>query len=179
MSKFRQFFVEYGEFHDNLVNKIIHLICIPQLTFSLIGLLQVIPGADIGLYLLTCFLSLRADLVCGGITSAWALLLLFWARHLYSLGVSNGMGDEVYRFFIWQNVINWILQFIGHGFFEKRAPALTSNIILTLSAPFFVTAEILQFFGWRKEDFKLIRVEIDSRVKAFKESKAKSKAKAN
>lgn len=27
------------------------------------------------------------------------------------------------------NVISWILQFIGHGFFEKRAPALLDSLI--------------------------------------------------
>ncbi len=178
MSKFREIFVENGEFHDNLVNQIIHLICIPQLTFSVMGVLQVIPGVDIVFGFLICLFSLRADLVCGGVTSAWVTLLFFLARHFYSVGVINGKSDEVYRFFIWQIVISGIFQFIGHRFFEKRAPATTSKI-LTLPAPFFVTAQILKLIGWRKEDFKLIRAEIDSRVSAFKEGKASTKTKIN
>ena len=176
MSRFINFYVDYGEFHDNTVNKIIHLICIPVLTFSLAGLLQKLPGVDILLLVITAGLSLRADVVCGSITTIWVLLLFFWARHLYSLGVSNGIEDEVYRFFIWQNVLAWIAQIIGHSIFEKRSPALTSNITLMLSAPFFVTAEVLAYFGWRKDDFKKINQEISSRIKTFRNEKLKAKA---
>merc|ERR1712226_822222 len=39
----------------------------------------------------------------------------------------------------------WIAQFIGHGFFEHRKPALCDNFLLTLNAPFFVVAELLMF----------------------------------
>lgn len=44
----------------------------------------------------------------------------------------------------------WTGQFIGHGVFEKRAPALLDNISQAfLMAPFFVLLEVLQmFFGY-------------------------------
>lgn len=35
LSSFGQFFCNYGEFHDNYVNKAIHIICIPLIGFSL------------------------------------------------------------------------------------------------------------------------------------------------
>ncbi len=39
----------------------------------------------------------------------------------------------------------WTSQFIGHGVFEKRAPALLDNIVQAfLMAPFFVLLEVLQ-----------------------------------
>ena len=45
----------------------------------------------------------------------------------------------------------WIAQFIGHGVFEKRAPALVDNIFLTLVAPHFVTLEILFELGYKRD----------------------------
>lgn len=39
-NSFIKFFCNYGEFHDNLVNKIIHVVCIPTIAFTLIFLLR-------------------------------------------------------------------------------------------------------------------------------------------
>jgi len=49
-------------------------------------------------------------------------------------------------------VISWIAQFVGHGVFEHRAPALFENLISAfLSAPFFVWMEVLFSLGYRPE----------------------------
>ncbi len=175
MSKFNEFFINYGEFHDNIVNKLIHIVCIPMITFSLFGLLQKIPGVDIVLLALTSLLYLRVDKVCGGITIIWSTICLVWVRYLFNQARAYGQEKDLYTFFIIQHLVSWIAQFIGHGIFEKRAPALLSNILLILNAPFFVTAEILEFAGWRKEEFRKIHSEINARVKAFKEKNQKVK----
>lgn len=48
--------------------------------------------------------------------------------------------------------MSWLAQFIGHGVFEKRAPALLDNLVQAfLLAPLFVWMEILFFFGYRPE----------------------------
>ena len=38
-----QWFAEYGECHHNTMNEVIHWICIPAITLSLLGLLWSIP----------------------------------------------------------------------------------------------------------------------------------------
>src|SRR5271163_1481787 len=38
-----QWFAEYGECHHNSVNEVIHWICIPAITLSLLGLLWSVP----------------------------------------------------------------------------------------------------------------------------------------
>src|ERR1700677_260865 len=38
-----QWFAEYGECHHNTVNEVIHWICIPAITLSLLGLLWSVP----------------------------------------------------------------------------------------------------------------------------------------
>lgn len=35
-----KFFSSYGSYHNNIVNKLIHIICIPTIVFSLLALLQ-------------------------------------------------------------------------------------------------------------------------------------------
>ncbi len=63
--------------------------------------------------------------------------------------------------------ISWIAQFVGHGVFERRAPALLDNLVQALFlAPFFVWMEVLFLFGYRPElkgrlD-KAVEVEIDN-----------------
>ena len=41
------------------------------------------------------------------------------------------------------NALSWIAQFIGHGVFEKRAPAIKDNVTYALLAPFFITFEVM------------------------------------
>lgn len=50
------------------------------------------------------------------------------------------------------HVISWLAQFVGHGVFEGRAPALLDNLVQALFlAPFFVWMEILFSLGYRPE----------------------------
>jgi uncharacterized membrane protein YGL010W len=50
------------------------------------------------------------------------------------------------------HIFAWVAQFVGHGIFEGRAPALLDNLQQALFlAPFFVWLEILFMFGYRPE----------------------------
>lgn len=50
------------------------------------------------------------------------------------------------------NAVSWIAQFIGHGKFEGRAPALLDNLVQALFlAPFFVVFELMFSMGYRPE----------------------------
>ena len=51
---------------------------------------------------------------------------------------------------VYVHVSAWIFQFIGHGVFENRSPALLTNLGFALLAPFFATFEVMNFlFGYR------------------------------
>lgn len=46
----------------------------------------------------------------------------------------------------------WISQFIGHGVYEKRAPALFDNLLQALVlAPFFIMFEVVFAVGLRRD----------------------------
>ncbi|KAI4635202.1 uncharacterized protein J4E87_000152 [Alternaria ethzedia] len=77
------------------------------------------------------------------------------------------------------HVVSWILQFVGHGKFEGRKPALLDNLVQALFlAPLFVWYEILFKMGLyknlRREVDMGIEVEI-AKMKAKKAGKGKGK----
>ena len=74
-------------------------------------------------------------------------------------------------FFLLCGVFRWILQLVGHKYFEERKPAFTDNKVLAYSACFFVTVEVLRFFGWRKEDFRKFDEIIEEGIKISKVKK--------
>ena len=67
------------------------------------------------------------------------------------------LGDQYLRFAVLTQIICWTLQFIGHGVFENKRPALFDNIFLTTSAPLFVVLEVMMIFGYKPELHELIK----------------------
>lgn len=66
---------------------------------------------------------------------------------------------------------SWVLQFIGHGAFEKRAPALLDNLVQAfLLAPLFVWMEILFFLGYRPELRARYHQSVEKEIAAFRKS---------
>lgn len=64
--------------------------------------------------------------------------------------------------------VGWIVQFIGHGFFERRAPALLDNLVQALVlAPFFVLFEVAHFFGFRKEVMDKVDAKVLPEIREF------------
>lgn len=74
-------------------------------------------------------------------------------------------------------IVSWVAQFVGHGVYEGRAPALFDNILQAfVLAPFFVFMEGLFMLGYRPELQKRVSIEVDKEVKKFKASKAAAAA---
>ncbi|KAJ6718299.1 YGL010W-LIKE PROTEIN [Salix purpurea] len=72
-------------------------------------------------------------------------------------------------------IICWTGQFIGHGVFEKRAPALLDNLVQAfVMAPFFVLLEALQTsFGYEPYPgfHASVQAKIGAQIKEWKENK--------
>ena len=66
----------------------------------------------------------------------------------------------------------WILQFIGHGVFEGRAPALLDSLDQALlMAPLFVLLEVLFSMGYRREFHEKIMKQVEVNMKEFQDKK--------
>ncbi|KAJ6726709.1 DUF962 DOMAIN PROTEIN [Salix purpurea] len=74
-------------------------------------------------------------------------------------------------------IVCWTGQFIGHGVFEKRAPALLDNLAQAfVMAPFFVLLEALQTsFGYEPYPgfHASVQAKIDADIKEWQEKKLK------
>ncbi|TPX07017.1 uncharacterized protein E0L32_011085 [Thyridium curvatum] len=76
------------------------------------------------------------------------------------------------------HVVCWILQFIGHGKFEGRAPALLDNLFQAIFlAPLFVWLELLFMLGYRPELQARVEKDVQQEIAKYRQSKAKAAAK--
>lgn len=67
---------------------------------------------------------------------------------------------------------SWVAQFIGHGVFEGRAPALLDNVIQALVlAPFFVWMEVLFSIGYRPELKSRVDSAVEKEVEKYRKSR--------
>lgn len=74
------------------------------------------------------------------------------------------------------HIASWILQFIGHGKFEGRAPALLDNLFQAIFlAPLFVWLELLFAFGYRQELQGRVDREVQKEIAKFRLTKTVAK----
>lgn len=75
------------------------------------------------------------------------------------------------------HIVAWIAQFIGHGAFEGRAPALLDNLIQAIFlAPLFVWLEVLFQLGYRPELQARVEKRVQQEIAKFKAASKNGKA---
>lgn len=85
--------------------------------------------------------------VAGTALAALLLASTAWANHLTS---TYGMTANYWA--LAAHIGSWIAQFVGHGKFEGRKPALVDNLFQAFFlAPLFVWLEVLFMFGYRPD----------------------------
>ncbi|KAI7826715.1 hypothetical protein BX661DRAFT_183320 [Kickxella alabastrina] len=163
---------KYGEYHSNKLNVSIHMVFPHELfsySASIASALSQIPGPNPLLNFTTLamlgFISFYVilDPFAGLLTVPIIYAFLVTAQQ-FVLTTPNGIG------------------FVGHGVFEKRAPALLNNLLQALvMAPFFVFLEVLFICGYRPGLQREVRSEIGIRILKFRreqKTKAVGSAKA-
>ena len=113
--------------------------------------------------------------VAGGLL---APLLFAWTA--YAKHITSTYGSTANYVAIALHIGSWIAQFIGHGVFEGRKPALFDNIAQAiLLAPFFVWMEILFYFGYRPELKDRLDKATEVEVAKFKKPKLQTNGAAS
>lgn len=113
--------------------------------------------------------------VAGGILAPILLGGTAYANHL-----TTKYGRTANSWAIALHVICWLAQFVGHGFFEGRAPALLDNLVQAVFlAPFFVWMEILFFLGYRPELKRRLDKAVEQEIEKFRKSKEVDRAAVN
>ncbi|KAK4142138.1 uncharacterized protein C8A04DRAFT_13481 [Dichotomopilus funicola] len=180
----------YGAYHHDQVNVAIHMVCIPLILFSAFELasnygpfftlppwLQV-PYLEPNLGTLAALtwggLYLLLEPVAGGVL---ALICVASAAGTNCLRVHDPVGTN--QICIALQVVSWTAQFIGHGKFEGRAPALLDNLFQAIFlAPLFVWLELLFIAGYRPELKNRVDKAVRIEIAKFREQKAKKAEKA-
>ena len=159
-------FVFYGAYHNELRNKLVHIIFVPVI--------------------FTTFLQLASGirLFGSGANTAWSLTdvaALFYAlsfvfmdafagllyapviflMHYLATGVLQNRTDLC----IALNILGWIMQFIAHALFERRSPALLDSPLQAVHASvFFVWIELLFMLGYKPELAKSLQQQLDAAI---------------
>lgn len=186
-------FAFYGAYHSDPVNILIHVLFVWPIFYTSLLLFHYTPpllrlplplpllaaGAHLHLNFAFVFAAVYAlfyvamDRKAGSLAALLCALCWLGSGSLaVRLGFSLG-----WKVVLAAQLFCWTGQFIGHGVFEKRAPALLDNLTQALlMAPFFVLLEILQkFFGYEPYPGFHARVSamIDADRKEWQASKQK------
>ncbi|EQL00598.1 DUF962 domain-containing protein [Ophiocordyceps sinensis CO18] len=110
--------------------------------------------------------------VAGFVLAAFCIASTAFANHVRS---ENPRGT--FEMALVVHVISWIAQFIGHGAFERRAPALLDNLVQAVFlAPMFVWLEVLFKLGYRKELQMRVEKRVEEEVAKFRAQAKNGKA---
>lgn len=182
----------YGSYHASKGNKIIHFICIPLILWSTLVLLSHyhIPKSLVHVFArglayqpsVATVIAVGYQLyyialdTVGGLTFLpWSSILYLTATYTYHFPPTWAPYSTMFHptavplaWIVFTAA--WIGQFIGHGVFEKRAPALKDNLVQALvTAPFFVHLEMMfEVFGFKPDLARRVKNQVGMKVKAFR-----------
>ncbi|XP_050372928.1 2-hydroxy-palmitic acid dioxygenase mpo1-like [Argentina anserina] len=182
-------FAFYGAYHSNSINIAIHMIFVWPIFFTALLILyftpsifnvgfslfgsQVILAFNVG-FLLTLIYSLFYFFLDAKAGSLAALLcFICWVGSSF---LASRLGFSLsWKVVLVAQIVCWTGQFIGHGCFEKRAPALLDNLAQAfIMAPFFVLLEALQsFFGYEPYPgfHAIVQAKVDAEITEWKDRK--------
>lgn len=134
----RNHFAEYARFHATKGNQACHSLGIPMIVFAILALLahvSVAPAFGFGLT--------AAEVVLAALTlyyltldAVLALLMLAVAVVFAAAGRRVPLLPALGLF-----IVGWILQFVGHYVYEKKAPAFFQNLTHLLVGPLWILAK--------------------------------------
>ncbi|KAA8529401.1 hypothetical protein F0562_033800 [Nyssa sinensis] len=187
-------FAFYGAYHSNPINIAIHMLFVWPILFTALLILYFTPSVfglphiefslfgnnfdlilNIG-FLLTLIYAvfyICFDVKAGSLAAFLCFICWIASSYLASL-----LGFSLaWKVVLAAQLVCWTGQFIGHGVFEKRAPALLDNLSQAfLMAPFFVLLEALQIlFGYEPyPGFHIgVQAKIEAEINEWQEKKQK------
>ena len=140
----------YKKYHQNPINKLIHIWCIPMITWGTFILLNyftffetnsIICQPSTLLYTFYISYYLYNELYYGILASIFYMCILLHAN-IFFLNIDNAC---VYA--IMATIIGWVLQILSHKYIEKNQPALIDGFKQSvLTAPLFIIIELSESF---------------------------------
>ena len=138
MSVLTRLLKSYEKDHQNPINEAIHIIAIPLIMFSILGMTA---AFDIFLEYILAGIVIFYYLKLSKIA---ALLMLAWL--LIYLGLVVLLKPYIIEISILLFAFGWILQFLGH-FIEGKRPSFFEDLRYFLIGPLFVFQKVISKFG--------------------------------
>ena len=145
-------FENYAADHQNPTNRLIHWICVPAITWTVVALIWLIPvpgwlgrpglWAVLAMFLAFCFYYYRLSRKIGLAMAGAFLSLALVTDSLYRSIGSGGLLWLAVGVF----VVAWIGQFIGHKIEGKR-PSFLTDLQYLLIGPAWLMSKALSRFG--------------------------------
>ncbi|CAH0480001.1 unnamed protein product [Peronospora belbahrii] len=181
----------YLSYHSNKINQYIHLACIwPTLVSGLILLAHTKPlvetpsflsslpyghlvvlnwsAVTTGIYMLWY---MTLDMFAGTLGAALMAVCFLFANYFVMEG-ADVLNVHSMHVALAVQAITWTLQFIGHGVFERRQPALLDSPGQAfITAPMFVLLEILFPLGYRPDLYQRVLKQARINIKNFQATK--------
>lgn len=174
-------------YHHNKVNQFIHFVCIwPILITAIVMLAGLGPVMEQPQWMQSLpyheYLVLNPAAFGTIIYMVWYVLLdciagtlgalLVFAGYLFAnyatVAAPHMFGVPAWKLALPVHVLAWILQFIGHGVFEKRKPALLDSLDqAVITAPMFVLLEALFPLGYRPKLYQRVMKQVVINVTKF------------
>ena len=130
----------YAESHRNPTNERLHLVCIPLILLSLLGLLWAIsPWLAAGFVVASLVYYLRLS------AAFFAAMCLI---SLGALGIVMMFGTYVLEISLATFAIAWIGQFVGHRI-EGKKPSFFEDLRYLWVGPLFCLSLAFRAMGWR------------------------------
>jgi uncharacterized membrane protein YGL010W len=131
----------YGESHRHPTNELIHVVAIPAIMVSIVGLL-------FALHPWVAYAFVAASMVYYLRLKAPVLLAVMALWSVVMFALIYAMGDQVLPISAAVFVVGWIFQFIGHKL-EGKKPSFFEDIQYLWVGPLFVVAWLLRRLGIR------------------------------
>ena len=136
-----QWFEEYGESHQNRLNKLIHWICVPLIFLDIMALLWAIPvpGFFAGIHPYLNWATLASLFIFGfyirlSLTLTIGMLALTFASYAAIIAFQSAQIGSLWITAAGAFVVLWICQFIGHHV-EGKKPSFLKDLQYLMIGP--------------------------------------------
>ncbi len=155
MRTLEQFLRDYGESHQNSFNQWVHIICVPAILISTLGLLWLVPiGSWLGLsgaaveWVNGATLVAALSAVIYARLSLWVLVLMagWFALSAWIIQSVLSAGWSLLWTSVGVFVVAWIFQVYGHKV-EGKKPSFVDDLVFLLIGPIFVSIEFAAKLG--------------------------------
>lgn len=147
-------FAHYSADHRNAANQAIHVVAVPLILWSVIGMLWCVPvpgtlfrqGLWAALAMFGAWMFYyRASRAIGFGMLAILVAMAWLTRGLHDLLATSGLFKLALGVF----VVAWIAQFIGHSkLYEGKKPSFFTDLKYLLIGPAWVLSKLYRKLGW-------------------------------